>query len=181
MSPIPFTTDDELQAVALKIREANDRSTAINEGFGLQREVPSDDLSVASNIEALQEIMFSDELDTLEQALRRASDEPDLPPLVQAWLSFAQFWPRHEENRRTDGRHQALVESFSGHLLHLVYEFGCRPPAWSWFCECNDDEEEVLFPDRAKAEAAMRFHMTLHDLPESAIYNMDDEKTDGDS
>lgn len=177
MGPVPFTSDDELMSVAVKIREANDRSTAINEGFELHREVPSDDLWIASNTEALLQILFSDELHALKEALRRASDDSDLPPLVQAWLIFAQFWATHEENRRIESSYQTLVDSFSGHLLYLVYESGPNPPYWTWFCQCNMDAGRREYTDRSKAEAGMRAHMALHDLPESAIYDVEDEET----
>ena len=72
-------TDDELAAVAFKIREAGDLATAINEGFGLQRELPSEDLTIAQNAAALVHLMFPDELDALEEALSQATDDPSWP------------------------------------------------------------------------------------------------------
>lgn len=173
-----LTTDEDLLSVALRIREADDFPTAINEGFHLGREVDSNDLMIAQNHKALLQIMFPDELDQLSTVFRRASDEPELSPLVRAYLVFAQFWPSHERNRRKDNAYKALVDSYSGHLLYLVDEDCLDPPAWSWFCVCNQDETPD-YTDRKTAEAAMRFHMALHDLPESAIYDMDVEDQDG--
>lgn len=105
----PFTTDDVLESVAFKIRAAGDYSTAINESFGLRLPVPQDDLEIAEQCEALLRIMFSDELKMLEEALKRAANDPELPPLVRAWLIFNQFWSRQEENRRIESSYQALV------------------------------------------------------------------------
>lgn len=133
---IRLNTDDELMAVALSIREANDLATALNQGFDLHVRFPSADMWIASNTEALLRIMFSDELETLKETLKRASS-PGLPPLVQAWLLVGQFWAVHEKNRRLDAPIRPSSMLTPGHFLYLAFEDQSERPYWYWIANAS--------------------------------------------
>lgn len=171
MATKQWTTDEELAAAAFTIREAGDVLAAITEGLHLRRELPSSDASLAENGEALLQIMFDDELEELQAALRRASDDAALPPLVKSWLRFGEFWPQHERSRRQDAAREALVVANSGHMAGVEFD-GNGPDGrdWYFYCACTEEESDADYrATRDEAMADLTVHLFEYGLSGDAI------------